>query len=481
MKRGRKSGGAQKVGPLRLAPVVRSVPIGAVLLVFVLGATSGETNIPPFCCETRGIAGQASMKSARAAVAAPYSGLLDASGFPPTDAWTDAAPVHFDTDWQGKNADPLRSTEVRLLWTAEHLYLKFVSRYRVITVFSDAQPNGRRDKLWDRDVAEVFLHPDPSALRQYKEFEVSPNGFWIDLDIHDGALADLKSGLRRRILVEESAKTWAAELAIPMNSLVQHFDPARRLASKLLSRRRSNGAALLFVLAAHPYRATKFSCTRVIRLSEIRTERKIMASRVLFSYASGVQKPYSRAVFGALGLFFLAMSLSAALLSPTCAAPAQNNPDKAPTVTKVEPPGWWIGLTPEVMLLLSGHNLQATEVTCNLPTVRVSRTQSSAGGDYLFVWLKIGADTRSGTAVCRITTSTGNVSFELPLPQRSATPGKFQGLSQSDVMYLIMPDRFANGDPTNDQPPEAPGSLIVPRRGPITAAIYGGFASICCI
>lgn len=122
------------------------------------------------------------------------------------------------------------------------------------------------------------------------------------------------------------------------------------------------------------------------------------------------------------------------------------------------------------MLLLSGHNLQATEVTCNLATVHVSRTQSSSGGDYLFVWLKIGADTRSGTAVCRITTSTGNVSFELPLAQRSSPLGKFQGLSQSDVIYLIMPDRFADGDPTNDQPPEAPGTLD--RSAP--RAYHGG-------
>src|SRR5579862_8650094 len=87
----------------------------------------------------------------------------------------------------------------------------------------------------------------------------------------------------------------------------------------------------------------------------------------------------------------------------------------APQVTKVEPPNWWIGLTPEVMLLLSGHHLDATHVSCNLSTVIVSRTQSSAGGSYLFVWLKIGADTRSGTAICRITTPIGLTSFELPL------------------------------------------------------------------
>ncbi len=110
------------------------------------------------------------------------------------------------------------------------------------------------------------------------------------------------------------------------------------------------------------------------------------------------------------------------------------------------------------MLLLFGHDLEATRVECNLPTLRVSRTQATAGGNYLFVWLKIGADTKSGTAVCRITAPKGTTSFELPIAARAPTLGKFQGLSQDDVMYLIMPDRFANGDPTNDEPAEATGS-----------------------
>jgi len=90
--------------------------------------------------------------------------------------------------------------------------------------------------------------------------------------------------------------------------------------------------------------------------------------------------------------------------------------------------------------------------------LRVSRTQATAGGNYLFVWLKIGADTKSGTAVCRIAAPKGTTSFELPIAARALTLGKFQGLSQDDVMYLIMPDRFANGDPTNDEPAEATGS-----------------------
>jgi glycosidase len=140
------------------------------------------------------------------------------------------------------------------------------------------------------------------------------------------------------------------------------------------------------------------------------------------------------------------------------ALPQQTEKEAGPAVTKVEPPSWWVGLTPEVMLLLSGHDLEATHIGCNLPTLRVSRSQSTGGGNYLFLWLKIGAETKSGTAVCRITTPKGATSFELPLAARAPTLGKFQGLSQDDVMYLIMPDRFANGDPTNDEPAEAPGS-----------------------
>jgi alpha-galactosidase len=152
--------------------------------------------------------------------------LADANGFPTKSSWELAAPLRFNSDWQGGNADPERETEVRLLWTPELLYLRFHAKHRVITVFPDAEPSGRRDKLWDRDVAEVFLQPDPTHLRRYKEFEVSPNGFWIDLDIAPGEKHDLKSGLRRRVILNEAAKTWVAEMALPMKCLVDRFDPA---------------------------------------------------------------------------------------------------------------------------------------------------------------------------------------------------------------------------------------------------------------
>jgi alpha-galactosidase len=92
-------------------------------------------------------------------------------------------------------------------------------------LFTDSDPNGRRDHLWDRDVAEAFLQPDPSRERFYKEFEVSPNGMWIDLDIFPGGLSDLQSGMQRSLMLDEDTHTWAAELAIPMKSLTPAFDP----------------------------------------------------------------------------------------------------------------------------------------------------------------------------------------------------------------------------------------------------------------
>ncbi|HZC65392.1 MAG TPA: alpha-amylase family glycosyl hydrolase, partial [Candidatus Dormibacteraeota bacterium] len=171
-------------------------------------------------------------------------------------------------------------------------------------------------------------------------------------------------------------------------------------------------------------------------------------------------------------LFAAALMCGAApvrALPQSAASAADSN---APVVRKIEPPNWWIGLTPEVMLLVSGHHLEATHVLCNLPTLKVSRTQSNSNGDYLFVWLKIAADAKSGTAICRITTNTGATSFELPISNRQLKLGKFQGLAPQDVMYLIMPDRFADGDPSNDEPGSTTHEVTFDRAKP--RAYHGG-------
>jgi glycosidase len=146
-------------------------------------------------------------------------------------------------------------------------------------------------------------------------------------------------------------------------------------------------------------------------------------------------------------------------LAPQCiAVPQSAEIGTAPVVKKVEPPNWWIGLTPDLMVLVSGQRLQATRVACNLPDVVVEHTEATQGGDYLFVWLRLGRQLRSGTIVCHLTTLSGDASFELPVSNREPTAQRFHGLNSDDVLYLIMPDRFANGDSTNDEPAEFPGS-----------------------
>jgi alpha-galactosidase len=150
---------------------------------------------------------------------------VDSEGFPSKTAWDTAAPLHFDHDWQGKNPDSQRATEVRLLWTPDTLFLRFHCQYRSITVFPDARVDGWRNKLWDRDVAETFLQSDSTDPLIYKEFEVSPNGYWIDLAVSHGKIEELSSGLKRRVTINEKSRTWTAELAIPMHRLTTRFDP----------------------------------------------------------------------------------------------------------------------------------------------------------------------------------------------------------------------------------------------------------------
>ena len=180
--------------------------------------------------------------------AARVSGEIRLDAANPAKEWESSAPVRFCSDWQGKNADPALETEVRVLWSPATLYVRFVCRYRDLFVFDDSDPNGRRDYLWDRDVAEAFLQPADSMITgddarrstinyknvekdfdapyaRYKEFEIAPNGMWVDLDIIPGGRGDLKSGLTRSVHIDERARIWTAEMAIPMRSLTSKFDP----------------------------------------------------------------------------------------------------------------------------------------------------------------------------------------------------------------------------------------------------------------
>jgi alpha-galactosidase len=154
----------------------------------------------------------------------PHDLELDAGQ--PAQEWKSANPIAFCADWQGKNADPSRETQVHILWSEQNLYLRFECRFCELFLFADSAPDGRRDQLWDRDVVEAFFQPDPAREGHYKEFEVSPNGMWIDLDIFPGGRSDLKSGMRRSVVLDQGAKTWSAEVAIPIRAVTASFDPS---------------------------------------------------------------------------------------------------------------------------------------------------------------------------------------------------------------------------------------------------------------
>jgi neopullulanase len=164
---------------------------------------------------------------------------------------------------------------------------------------------------------------------------------------------------------------------------------------------------------------------------------------------------------------FVLLTLGLALL---CAArwtarPVERAPrtshvpeDPAPRVNKVEPPNWWVGLLPNPMLLLTGENLASAQVSVAHPAVRVSRYRANPDGHYLFVWLELTSGIKPGRVPITIRTPTGSVVVELPLLARRGPEGNFQGLGEGDVVYLIMPDRFADGDPTNNEPSQSPGT-----------------------
>jgi len=158
-------------------------------------------------------------------VAAHVAGEIRLDAAHPAADWQKAHPIVFCADWRGNNPDGQRETQVRVLWSTQTLYLRFECRYRELWVFADSDPGGRRDHLWDRDVAEAFLQPDPARERYYREFEVSPNGMWIDLDIFPGGLRDLKSNLKKSVVLDATEQRWTAELAIPLKALTQDFDP----------------------------------------------------------------------------------------------------------------------------------------------------------------------------------------------------------------------------------------------------------------
>ena len=143
----------------------------------------------------------------------------------------------------------------------------------------------------------------------------------------------------------------------------------------------------------------------------------------------------------------------AALLLLASLAVAQN----APVVRKVDPPNWWLGM-PSPMLLVKGENLSGARVASRTPGVSITRTKFEETGHYLIVWLNVSTDAMPGPVRLEIQAQGQSAEIPFSLAKRSSQTDAFQGFSPDDVIYLIMPDRFADGDTSNDSPPQSPGT-----------------------
>ncbi|HEY2930310.1 MAG TPA: alpha-amylase family glycosyl hydrolase [Acidobacteriota bacterium] len=144
----------------------------------------------------------------------------------------------------------------------------------------------------------------------------------------------------------------------------------------------------------------------------------------------------------------------------------------APVVTKVEPPSWWAAHTINpVRLLVRGANLAGARVTATRPETVPTATRANGSGTYLFVDVKIDPGARAGQYSLVVQTDSGRAIIPFHLETRLDPAHNFQGISGDDAIYLIMPDRFANGDPSNDLPSGAPGAST-DRQNP--RAYHGG-------
>lgn len=127
--------------------------------------------------------------------------------------------------------------------------------------------------------------------------------------------------------------------------------------------------------------------------------------------------------------------------------------EAAPIVTKFEPPNWWVPSARRTLLLLCyGRDLASAQVFTSNPHLTVLQVRSSADGSYLFIWLHLSPKTLPRIYPLIIRTPKGEVILPFPLHPRPATSTMGKGLPKSTVIYLLMPDRFCNGDPGNDDP-----------------------------
>lgn len=122
----------------------------------------------------------------------------------------------------------------------------------------------------------------------------------------------------------------------------------------------------------------------------------------------------------------------------------------ATDITHIDPQFWWIGMkNRELQILVYGENISGSKVSIAYPGVIVKEVVGVESLNYLFIYLEIAASAKPGTMNIEFTDGSEKTIQPFELKDRNPGPGA-RGFSTADVLYLITPDRFANGDPSND-------------------------------
>jgi hypothetical protein len=142
---------------------------------------------------------------------------------PASDFWRRSLPAHMDADPYGK-PDPEYRTEIRTRWTAQNLYFLFICPYQKLNLKPNPIRSAETYEPWNWDVAEVFIGDNFSDIRRYKEFEVSPQAEWIDLDIdlgkpHHEDGWKWNSGFQVSARIDEDAHVWYGAMKIPYSAI----------------------------------------------------------------------------------------------------------------------------------------------------------------------------------------------------------------------------------------------------------------------
>jgi glycosidase len=125
----------------------------------------------------------------------------------------------------------------------------------------------------------------------------------------------------------------------------------------------------------------------------------------------------------------------------------------SPKLERVEPMFWWAGMkSPNLQLMVYGENISETNVDLTYPGVEIVSVTKVQSPNYLFVDLRLAENVEPGKFEIRFSKENKVVqSYQYELKARETHSAHRTGFNGSDVIYLITPDRFVNGDPTNDR------------------------------